>query len=95
MEKGIYTLIGDNGNILSTGQKQRLMLARAIMGRKKITILDEPTATLDKVTREKVMNALYKEFIDRTLIIITHDKCILESCDEILELKGGKLVRLR
>lgn len=89
MKDGIGTVIGDNGNALSTGQKQRLALARAIIAKRKITILDEPTSALDVVTQERVMQALYEEFKDSTLIIITHSKAILQNCDDIFELKNG------
>ena len=73
------------------GQKQRLVLARAIVNNKKITVLDEPTSALDEVTQENVMKGIYNAFSKRTLIIITHDNSILKECDEVLVLKNGRL----
>lgn len=90
MELGIDTMIGEKGNSLSMGQKQRLVLARAIISNKRIIVLDEPTSALDKVTQEKVMDGIYDAFLERTLIIISHDISILNRCDEVLCLKNGK-----
>ena len=77
MEQGIYTVVGDKGSALSSGEKQRLALARALISKKQIVILDEPTAALDEVTRDMVMQNIYEELAGRTLIIIAHDRSIL------------------
>lgn len=93
MKDGLDSIVGNEGSVLSSGQRQRLLLARIFANAsKKIIILDEPTSALDKDTQEIVMNTIYEEFRDRTLIIITHDKAILSQCEKILLLENGKLI---
>ena len=90
MENGLDTLLGDNGATISSGQQQRLMLARAIISDKKIVILDEPTAALDSKTEKNVMQSIYECFADRLLIIISHNESILTGCDSVLRLTNGR-----
>lgn len=90
MENGLDTVLGDNGVSISSGQQQRLMLARAIVADKKIIILDEPTSALDVSTEKSVMKSIYENFADRLLIIISHNKAVLNMCDEVVRLKEGK-----
>ena len=92
MEGGIDSIVGESGSTLSNGQQQRLMLARAFAGKKKILILDEPTAALDSKTERIVMENFYKEYKDKTLIIITHNESILYNCDSVLRLNEGRLI---
>lgn len=90
MENGIDTMVGDNGVSLSSGQQQRLMLARAIAADKKIIIFDEPTSALDEKTEDGIIKDLYLKYDDRLIIIISHNEYILYGCDEVLRLKDGK-----
>lgn len=91
MERGVDTMVGDSGSTLSNGQQHRLVLARAFASKKKILILDEPTSALDSNTEKIVMKNFYEEYKDKTLIIITHNEEILNSCDEVLRLSQGRL----
>lgn len=94
MPKGIETLIGDNGVTLSSGQKQRLCLARAMILGKAIIILDEPTSAVDALTANIVAKAIYEIFKGRLLIIISHDESILQECDIRLKLENGNLTEI-
>jgi len=90
MEHGLDTILGDQGASISTGQQQRIMLARAMVSHKKIIILDEPTSALDEATSKKVMQSIYETFADQLLIIISHDKAALYGCNEVLDLNNGQ-----
>lgn len=91
MDNGIDTIIGDDGTTLSSGQRQRLALARAILRKKPVTILDEPTSALDDNTEKIVMKNIYNEFENDTLIIITHDMSILYECDDVYRLENKQM----
>ena len=94
MENGIDTIVGEGGSLLSSGQKQRLLLARTFLSPKKTIILDEPTSAVDQLTKENLMISIYESFRNRLLIIISHDRDILCRCDEVIELYEGKLRRV-
>ena len=93
LDDSIQSVIGDNGTTLSTGQRQRLAIARALLSDKKIIVMDEPTSSIDSETEKEVMKTIYNELSDKTLIIITHDEQILYNCDEVLELRNRNLIR--
>lgn len=90
-EDGIYTIVGEKGLKLSTGQKRRLNILRSYLLDKNIYILDEPTSNLDKKTEEVVVNFLLKYFKDKTLIIVTHNEKINEVCNKFYQFKNHKL----
>jgi len=81
-EDGIYTIVGEKGLKLSTGQKRRINILRSYLMNKDIYILDEPTSNLDKHTEEIVVNFILKYFKDKTLIIATHNEKINEICNK-------------
>lgn len=87
---GINTIIGEGGKRISGGQKQRIGIARALYHNPKILILDESTSSLDKNTEEKILNTIHKFKGQITVIIISHDKSILEGSDHIYEIQNGK-----
>jgi ABC-type multidrug transport system fused ATPase/permease subunit len=87
---GYSTLIGENGLLLSGGERQQLSLARAILKNAPILILDEATAHLDAVTERKLMHALDAFMVGRTTLIIAHHRPILAYCNRLLTLEEGK-----
>lgn len=91
LENGLESKLGDNGNKLSGGEKQRLVLARAILSNPKILILDEATSMLDEKTEQKIINRLKSIFKDKILIIVTHRLKTLQNIDEILLLDDGRI----
>jgi len=78
---GIDTTIGERGSGLSDGQLQRLSLARAIVSKAPILILDEITSSLDSKTEEEVLENI-KNLKNRTCIIVTHRNTISRICDK-------------
>ena len=87
-KNGIDTLIGDKGLDLSGGQLQRLAIARAIIKKPKILILDESTNALDDFTEKKIISNLLDDKKDQTIIMISHNKKLLNFCNKIYEIKN-------
>jgi ATP-binding cassette subfamily B protein len=89
---GYDTMVRNQGKNFSGGQRQRMAIARAILGRAPILILDEPTASLDVEAEAEVMNALDKLVEGRTVLMISHRLSTLGQVDEIIVLKDGRIV---
>jgi ATP-binding cassette subfamily C protein CydC len=85
------TLVGENGLLLSSGERQRLAIARAILKDAPILILDEATANLDAITEERLFKALESFMADRTVLIISHHRAALEHVDQVIELEQGRV----
>jgi ATP-binding cassette subfamily B protein len=90
--KGLDTRIGTRGVSISGGQKQRLALARALVGSPKILILDDCTSALDSRTEGALWNRLHEVMPGMTSIIITHRPDTLEKADRIVVLDDGRIV---
>ena len=86
---GMSTLISEGQGGFSGGQKQRLMIARAIVGKPKVLLFDEATSALDNVTQKKVTDALEK--MKCTRIVIGHRLSTIRHCDRILMLDEGRI----
>ena len=89
MPMGMNTMVQEGGGTISGGQRQRLMIARAIAPKPKILIFDEATSALDNITQKKVSEALDK--MRCTRIIIAHRLSTIRRCDRILLIDGGKI----
>ena len=85
------TVLEENGSNLSTGQKQRLMLARAVLRNPRILILDEATSNLDIELEKSVNNSIIRYLGDSTVIFITHRLETTENCDAIYKLENGQI----
>lgn len=92
MEKGYDTPVGEGGNTLSTGEKQLLSFARAILVDPKIFVLDEATSSIDTLTEKLIQNAIEKLMEGRTSFCIAHRLSTVRSADIILVVDDGKIV---
>lgn len=90
MPMGMFTMVAEGQGGISGGQKQRLMIARAVAGKPKILIFDEATSALDNITQRKVSEALDK--LNCTRIVIAHRLSTIKNCDRIIYIDGGRIV---
>lgn len=91
--KGYSTVVGDAGIKLSGGQRQRLAIARAIVKRPKILILDEATSSIDVRGEQMVQQALDKVSKNRTTLMIAHRLTTVKKADNIVVLRKGQVVQ--
>lgn len=89
MPMGMNTIISEGSGGISGGQRQRLMIARAIAPKPKILMLDEATSALDNLTQKRVSESL--DSLKCTRIVIAHRLSTIKQCDRILVLDGGKI----
>lgn len=92
--EGYDTFLGQGGVNISGGQKQRLYIARAMLKRPKILILDDSTSAVDSATEEKIRKSFYSNFKDTTVLIIAQRLSSVSKADKILVLDDGKVMGL-
>ena len=92
LEKGLDSDVGEGGDLLSTGEKQLLSFARAILADPKILVLDEATASVDTLTEQKMQAAIDTVIQGRTSIVIAHRLSTVRGADLILAVRDGKIV---
>ena len=90
MPMGMHTVLQEGAGGISGGQRQRLMIARAVAPKPKLLLLDEATSALDNITQKQVSEALDK--MRCTRIVIAHRLSTIRHCDRILVMDGGKIV---
>jgi len=88
---GLETKIGDRGTRLSTGERQRVGIARALYEQPDVLVLDEATAALDGATESEVMRAISEERPARTLLVVSHRLSAVRRCDRLLLVFGGRI----
>jgi len=91
---GYDTQIQNGGSNLSSGEKQRLAIARAVLCDPRILILDEATASVDLKTEKEIQDAIARLVKDRTTIAIAHRLSTLRNADRLMVLDKGKLVEI-
>jgi len=89
-KNGLETIIGENGKMISGGERQRIGIARTLYFDTEFIVLDEPTSSLDEETTNKFLDVL-QSLKNKTIIIISHQKNNLSICNKIYEMKNGKL----
>ena len=90
MPKGMQTMVSEGSGGISGGQRQRLVIARAIAPNPKILIFDEATSALDNITQKKVTESL--NTLNCTRIVIAHRLSTIRDCDRIICLDKGKII---
>ncbi|GLZ01455.1 ABC transporter ATP-binding protein [Actinoplanes sp. NBRC 103695] len=89
---GLDTMVGERGYRLSGGERQRLTIARLLLARPRVVILDEATAHLDSTSEAAVQAALGEALAGRTSVVIAHRLSTIRNADQILVLEGGRIV---
>ena len=92
LEQGLDTDVGEGGDLLSTGEKQLISFARAVLADPRILILDEATASVDTMTEAKIQEATAQITAGRTCIMIAHRLSTVRNADMILVVKDGRIV---
>ena len=91
LPEGLNTIVGPSGKLLSGGQAQRLAIARGLYQDRDILILDEATNALDSDTEDKILKNILNLKKSKTIIIISHNRKVLDICDKVIEFKGNKV----
>ncbi len=92
LEKGYDSDVGEGGDLLSTGEKQLLSFARAILADPRIFVLDEATSSIDTVAEKRIQDAIAHLMKGRTSFVIAHRLSTIRQADVILVVKGGKII---
>jgi ATP-binding cassette subfamily B protein len=92
MDKGLDSEVGEGGDMLSTGEKQLLSFARAILADPRILVLDEATSSIDTVTEKAIQDAIKKVIKGRTSFMIAHRLSTVVDADIILVVRDGKII---
>lgn len=92
LEHGYNTMVGENGVQLSGGQRQRIAIARALIKRNKIILMDEATSSLDNESQKKIKELLSAVARNHTLIIVAHRLSTIIDSDRIIAIKDGEIV---
>ena len=88
---GLDTVVGERGYRLSGGERQRLTIARLLLARPRVVVLDEATAHLDSESEVAVQAALTEALADRTALVIAHRLSTIRAADQILVVEGGRI----
>ena len=93
LEDGYKTKVGELGGNLSSGEKQRIGLARVFLRESEIVILDEPTSNLDTLNEGIILKSIRTYLKDKTLILITHRKSTTRVCEKVFRINKGNLIQ--
>lgn len=94
LDRGLETIVSERGSTLSGGQKQCIALARAMLRRAPIVIMDEPTSSMDAATEQLVIRGIGRLIEGRTAIVIAHRLSTIRGADVVAVMEDGRLVQL-
>lgn len=92
LPNGYETKVGELGDNISSGEKQRIGLARAFLSDKNILILDEPTSNLDTLNESRILKSIKSNCKDKTIVLISHRKSTTAICNKLYKLEDRKLI---
>jgi ATP-binding cassette subfamily B protein len=92
LPEGFDTVVGERGVQLSGGQRQRIALARALLRKPKLLVLDDPLSAVDAKTEHAILQAIERQKKERTVILVTHRIAAAKRCDQIVVLEEGAVV---
>jgi ATP-binding cassette, subfamily C, bacterial LapB len=90
--KGFDLLVGERGETLSGGQKQGVGIARALVAKPTIVLLDEPTSAMDHTTQDLVKKRLTEAMIGKTMLLVTHQSTLFDMANRIIVIDSGRVV---
>ena len=91
LPEGYETVVGERGLALSAGERQRIAIARSLLRRPSVLVLDEPTAALDPETEAELARKLAERMRGRTTIVITHRVALMDMADQVIMLEAARL----
>lgn len=94
LDKGYNAEVGEGGNLLSTGQKQLISLARAVLAQPEIFVMDEATSSVDTLTEALIQRGMENLMKDRTSFVIAHRLSTIRKANRILVVEDGKIVEM-
>jgi ATP-binding cassette subfamily B protein len=89
LPQGYHTQVGENGVLLSGGQRQKISLSRALLSSPSILLLDEPTSMIDKESKAEFQHNLKQLFAEQTVIIVTHDSALSALADKVFTMQNN------
>jgi ABC-type multidrug transport system fused ATPase/permease subunit len=92
LPEGYDTQVGERGQALSAGERQRIALARAFLRDPAVLVLDEPTASVDPITEQTIAAALRSGAKGRTIVVISHRLSLIERADWVIVIDNGRVV---
>ena len=95
LPNGIDYMVGSHSRRISSGQKQRIAIARAIYSAKDMIIFDEATNALDDENEKAIISNIYSLRGKKTIIIVSHNKNNLDECDKIIEIRDKKIIQIK
>ena len=94
LPNGYDTELGEHGNRLSGGEKQRIGIARIFLTEPDVIVMDEPTSSLDVFNEKKLLKTLEEGYQDQTVILVSHRASTLTGCDDLYRLQDGRLEKI-
>ncbi len=94
LPEGYDTQVGERGQALSAGERQRIALARALLRDPTVLVLDEPTASVDPVTEQTIAAALASKMRGRTTVVISHRLSLIERADWVIVIDDGRVIEM-
>ena len=91
LPKGYDTEVGELGDTLSGGEKQRIGIARAFLHDAPFLLLDEPTSNLDSLNEGIILKSLKEECADKTVLLVSHRKSTMNAADVVYEMDNGRV----
>ena len=92
LPEGLETVVGERGRAMSSGERQRLAIARAVLADPRVLVLDEATSALDPATEGAMLDAMHEWLGGRTVLFITHRRAVAERAPRTLVLEQGRIV---
>jgi ATP-binding cassette subfamily C protein len=94
MEAGLDTMVGERGTLVSGGERQRIALARALLRKPSLLVLDEATNAIDVAGEQEILSRLARQEHRPTIVMIAHRDASLQLCERIVELRDGRIHRM-